>query len=211
MARRRDDKRTLTLEEAKVWRKVTASAEPLKPDKSVGRAPDKDTKSPPGSQEASKEQPQKKPRLSRPVSSKSRPAPKPIPQPPPLTGLDRRTSQRLARGQVEIDARLDLHGHRRETARQTLLSFLAKARGRGARCILVITGKGESGLSGHTLHGARFYHPPERRAVLRAAMPSWLEEPEFRAHVAGYQPAHPRHGGGGAFYVWLRRRRPVSS
>jgi DNA-nicking Smr family endonuclease len=40
---------------------------------------------------------------------------------------------------------------------------------------------------------------------LRRELPFWLEEGAFRIHVAAYQPAHPRHGGGGAFYVWLRR------
>ena len=48
------------------------------------------------------------------------------------------------------------------------------------------------------------------RAACAVCLPEWLHEPEFRAHVSGFQPAHPKHGGGGAFYVKLRRdrRRP---
>ena len=51
------------------------------------------------------------------------------------------------------------------------------------------------------------FHDPERPGILRQAVPGWLDEPDMRQLVAGYQPAHPRHGGGGAFYVRLRRKR----
>ena len=126
-------------------------------------------------------------------------------EPPPLTGLDRRSERRMSRGQVDIEGRLDLHGTGLEEARWRLLQFVTDARRRGARLVLVITGKGESRFSGHTLHGISHFHAPGRQGRLRRLVPEWLHEPEFRAHVAGFQPAHPRHGGGGAFYVKLRR------
>lgn len=129
------------------------------------------------------------------------------PEPPLLTGLDRRVSQRLARGQMEVEATLDLHGHNQHEAHDALLSFLTRSRARGLRCVLVITGKGASPYARHTLHGANFYEVPERQGVLRSAVPRWLEEAAFRAHLTGFQPAHPKHGGGGAFYVWLRKKR----
>ena len=129
------------------------------------------------------------------------------PEPPLLTGLDRRVSQRLARGQMEVEATLDLHGHSQHEAHEALLSFLSRARARGLRCVLVITGKGASPYARHTLHGASFYEVPERQGVLRSAVPRWLEEAAFRIHLSGFQPAHPKHGGGGAFYIWLRRKR----
>ena len=129
------------------------------------------------------------------------------PEPPLLTGLDRRVSQRLARGQMEVEATLDLHGHSQHEAHEALLSFLSRSRARGLRCVLVITGKGASPYARHTLHGASFYEVPERQGVLRSAVPRWLEEAAFRIHLSGFQPAHPKHGGGGAFYIWLRRKR----
>lgn len=129
------------------------------------------------------------------------------PEPPLLTGLDRRVSQRLARGQMEVEATLDLHGHSQHEAHEALLSFLSRSRARGLRCVLVITGKGASPYARHTLHGASFYEAPERQGVLRSAVPRWLEEAAFRIHLSGFQPAHPKHGGGGAFYIWLRRKR----
>jgi DNA-nicking Smr family endonuclease len=128
-------------------------------------------------------------------------------EPPPLSPFDRRTGQRLMRGQVEIDARIDLHGVGAEMARHRLLGFLAQQRAMGHRLVLVITGKGASPFARHTLHGAEHFHAPEREGRLRRLLTDWLHEPEFRAHVSGFQPAHPKHGGGGAFYVKLRRDR----
>jgi DNA-nicking Smr family endonuclease len=128
--------------------------------------------------------------------------------PPALSGFDRRTSQRLMRGQAEIDARIDLHGTGVELARHRLLSFLGQSRSAGHRMVLVITGKGASPFARHTLHGAEHFHTPEREGRLRRLLTEWLHEPEFRALVSGFQPAHPKHGGGGAFYVKLRRIRP---
>jgi len=123
----------------------------------------------------------------------------------PLTGLDRRTTKRLSRGQIQTDSRIDLHGETLETGRYRLLGFLRAAAERGDRLVLVITGKGNSPFTRHTLHGVDHFHAPEREGRLRRAFTHWLEETEFRRLVSGYQPAHPRHGGGGAFYVRLRR------
>jgi DNA-nicking Smr family endonuclease len=127
--------------------------------------------------------------------------------PPQITGLDRRTTQRLTRGKVEIERRFDLHGTGIEMARVNLLRFLREAQTMGARNVLVITGKGDSPFSRHTLHGAEHFHAPERAGRLRRLVTEWFHEPEFRNLVAGFQPAHPRHGGGGAYYVRVRRIR----
>jgi DNA-nicking Smr family endonuclease len=126
--------------------------------------------------------------------------------PPLLTGLDRRSERQMTRGKVEIESRIDLHGTGIERARERLHSFIVSQRSNGRRMVLVITGKGESPFARHTLHGSGHYHAPERQGVLRRKVPEWLHEAEFRAHVTGFQPAHPRHGGGGAYYVKLRRK-----
>ena len=127
--------------------------------------------------------------------------------PPPITGFDRRTEQKLTRGNVEIESRLDLHGMDLEEARIRLLDFISGRRMQGHRLVLVITGKGASPFSGHTLHGGDHFYAPEREGRLRRQLPEWLHEAEFRIHVSGFQQAHPKHGGGGAFYVKLRRTR----
>ncbi len=125
--------------------------------------------------------------------------------PPPLAQMDRRTAQRLGRGQIEPEARLDLHGEGLETARIKLLHFLSGQRHQGSRFVLVITGKGASPFARHTLHGTSHFHTPEREGRLRREVPLWLHEESFRLHAVGFQPAHPKHGGGGAFYVRLRK------
>ena len=127
--------------------------------------------------------------------------------PPPITGFDRRTTQKLTRGNVEIESRLDLHGTGVEVARLRLLQFLRRSQAEGARTVLVITGKGDSPYARHTLHGSDHFHAPERQGRLRRMLPEWLHEAEFRALVSGFQPAHPKHGGGGTFYVRMRRTR----
>ncbi len=142
--------------------------------------------------------------VSNPAALAMRPL-QPVFQAPGLTGLDRRTAQKLTRGKVAIDAKIDLHGLGVEEARHHLLQFLATARLRGHRTILVITGKGASPYAGATLHGRTHFDVPERQGRLRRRLPQWIAEQEFGQHVTGFQPAHPRHGGGGAFYVRLRR------
>jgi len=123
---------------------------------------------------------------------------------PPLAPLDRRTSKKLVRGQLTPDARIDLHGMTRNSAEPALLRFVSNARSQGCKLVLVITGKG---APGHMLHGRDFHHDPDARSVLRSFVPALLQEPQFRVHVTGFQPAHPKHGGGGALYLWLRRHK----
>jgi DNA-nicking Smr family endonuclease len=127
-------------------------------------------------------------------------------QPPAISSFDRRTTQKLGRGNAEPEARIDLHGENLETARMQLLNFISTQRHRGIRLVLVITGKGASPFARHTLHGHTHFHTPEREGKLRREVPLMFHEAIFRAHIVGFQPAHPKHGGGGAFYVKLRKR-----
>jgi DNA-nicking Smr family endonuclease len=107
--------------------------------------------------------------------------------------LDRRTWLRLKRGQVELEQTLDLHGQTQEQAHRRLRAFVADAQTSGSRCVLVVTGKGL-----------------ETGGTLRHMVPRWLNEEPNRARVVAYCPAQPRHGGSGALYVLLRRRRTAS-
>jgi len=209
MPRPKSRHRSLTDEEHKLWRAVTKDAKPISRHARKGLDGAQDEAHEPPVREEPSALPVRPPSLS---PARPQPAPPPVmprrpAEPPPLTGLDRRTSQRLARGQAEIEATLDLHGHGQETAHQALHAFIARSRARALRCVLVITGKGASPYARHTLHGSTFYEVPERQGVLRSAVPRWLNEADLRIHVSGFQPAHPKHGGGGAFYVWLRKKR----
>ncbi len=203
MAKKRGS-RTLDETEKSLWSRVTEAVSPL-----PGHV-----RSPVESPAATPARPAKrKPAAKTPAPiPTATPAPPPKPKPPPQPHdqgtLDGGLQRRLRRGRVEPDAKLDLHGLTQAAAHQRLRKEIPRFRSSGARCLLVVTGKGSaSTLARHTLHGDRISETPERRGVLRDSLPRWLAEAEFRPHVAAIRPAHPRHGGGGAFYVWLRRNR----
>ncbi len=195
----RKRRRTLTRDEAQLWRKVTADATP-RPGHKEDLPNFADRDEPDAKKNVPSSKQTKRPGAHTPPPP---PAPKRRPAPPPLNALDNRTAKRLVRGQLTPEARIDLHGATRHSAEPTLLRFVTDARAQGKRLVLVITGKGSQG---HMLHGRDFHADPDRRSVLRDMVPRWLNEPQFRSHVAGFQPAHPKHGGGGALYLWLRRR-----
>lgn len=113
--------------------------------------------------------------------------------------MDRRQADRLRRGRMQIDRRIDLHGMTRAEAHDALTSFLLSAAETGARCVLVITGKGNR--SGSDDFGRA------RTGTIRSDLPGWLNLPPVREQILGFSRAQPRDGGDGAFYILLRRRR----
>ena len=169
----------LSAEDAALWRAVTRDMQPLHPRRPADAAP-----------------------LAPPARSAARPIPAPqlrstpilaagVPQ-PASAGLDRRTANRLRRGRLEIDGRLDLHGLTQAEAHHALTEQVRSAYAAGRRVLLVVTGKGFRDGTG----------------VLRAAVPRWLDDPPLRHLVLSAVPARPGDGGAGALYVLVRRRRP---
>ncbi|MBJ6128010.1 Smr/MutS family protein [Microvirga splendida] len=140
-----------------------------------------------------------------PAAVSSSPALPPLPAPakpamPPLAPVERKTLQALRRGRKDVDSVIDLHGMRQEEAHFALLSFLHRAQGSGHALVLVITGKGGAAVSNGLF---------EERGVLKRMVPHWLRLPDLRHLVVGFEEASPQHGGSGALYVRLRRRRGV--
>jgi DNA-nicking Smr family endonuclease len=119
------------------------------------------------------------------------------PSAPPLAPIERRLKRELARGRAPIDAALDLHGLTQAEAHQALRGFLRHSQTRGARLVIIVTGKGGAidELSGW----------PNERGVLKRLTPLWLREPDLRSVVLGFEEAGRAHGGSGALYVRLRR------
>ena len=105
--------------------------------------------------------------------------------------FDGQTRDKIGKGKLPLEGRVDLHGMTQETAHSLLLSFLRRAYETDVRYVLVITGKGSSFGS---------------EGVLRRAVPNWLATPSFRALVSGHDDAARHHGGSGALYVRLRRK-----
>lgn len=186
--------RSLSLEEEKLWSRVKNSATPLEKPTLKG-----DTTRP--------EQPG--PELIRP------PAP-PIPEfrvgqnarPSQTTSrvltqapvrMDQKAFTQMKRGRLQPEARIDLHGMTQAAAHPALIGFILRAQSEGKRLVLVITGKGRTKRED-------LGPIPEQSGVLRRQVPHWLETPPLNRIVLQVTPAHQKHGGSGAVYVYLRRR-----
>jgi DNA-nicking Smr family endonuclease len=166
-------RRALSPEEARAWARVAATVKPIGP-----RARDLEELSSAlesGQADAAAPAPETKPR---PAALTKSPAPP----------AERGGEKKVRRGQLAIAATFDLHGHTQASAARALPAFVERQQADGARCLLVITGKGREG-----------------QGVLRRNFLLWLESPGARRRVSGYAEAHPKHGGAGAFYLFLRR------
>jgi DNA-nicking Smr family endonuclease len=177
-------RRKLREDERALWQEITRSVRRLRPEAE-----------PPAAVEGGASSPQPPPPPANHKATKNAVKTAPVVA-PPLAPLGRRVKQRLARGTLAIDGRFDLHGLTQARAHDALLAFLRTARGNGWKLVLVITGKG-------TLVGGA----TAERGVLRRQVPLWLKLPEFRAHVVSFEAANIGHGGEGALYVRIRRRR----
>jgi len=116
------------------------------------------------------------------------------PAPPPVlrhteNDVPVRSDKQVRKGRVSYEGKIDLHDFTRDEAFPVLVRRLTRSYEKRARCVLVVTGKGAN------LEG-----------VLRLSLPSWLADASIRPFVAGYAQAHIRHGGMGAFYVFLKRK-----
>jgi DNA-nicking Smr family endonuclease len=94
---------------------------------------------------------------------------------------------KLRRGGWSLQAQIDLHGLRRDEAREALGRFLAGCSVRGLRCVRVVHGKG---------HGS-----PGREGILRVKVRRWLVQ---REEVLAFVQARPAEGGAGALVVLLQ-------
>jgi len=168
--------RTVSDAESTLWQQVTGDVEPL-----AGTG-------------ASESLP---PDIEKPPAPRKPPVPRPAPPAPSAPvelhhgsapGLDRSTQQKMRRGKVAIEARVDLHGMTQNEAHHVLNAFLHNCQAAGRRTVLVITGKGAGG-----------------EGVLRAAVPKWLNQGACRRMIRAFSFAAPKDGGEGALYVMLKR------
>lgn len=111
--------------------------------------------------------------------------------------LDAGWDKRLARGIAQPDCVVDLHGHTLGTAYARLDAALDQAIAEGDRVMLLVTGKPPRPES----------ERPHARGAIRDAVGDWLAASRHAGSIAAVRNAHPRHGGQGALYVILRRKR----
>lgn len=175
------NKRDLTADEKRLWRRVAASVKTRRV-----LAPE-DTPAEPATTKL----------VSRQIGVRTH-APMVAPAPAAKNALaplpHRGGEKRVRRGKLEIGGTLDLHGHTQESGRAALARFLQAAQARGDGVVIVVTGMGRGG-----------------EGVLKRRLPEWLGERELRPLTTGYAPAHRSHGGAGAFYVFIKRARETHS
>ena len=112
--------------------------------------------------------------------------------------MDAKTHGKMTRGKLSPEARIDLHGMTLAEAHPELIRFILNAQSAGLRLVLVITGKGKRGADTGPI--------PQRMGALRHQVPSWLRLSPLGPAVLQVTEAHLKHGGSGAYYVYLRRR-----
>ena len=113
--------------------------------------------------------------------------------------MDSKAFGKLKRGKLRPEGRIDLHGMTLDRAHPALTKFILGSHAKGRRLVLVITGKGKMRDEGGPI--------PVRHGVLRHQVPQWLSMPPLSSAVLQVSQAHISHGGGGAYYVYLRRHR----
>ena len=175
----------------RAWARLTASANPLTGETRNRHLPTRaEKKSSPA-----KTTPPLKTKSTPPAYSPSEPrAPSTAPpvgrKPTPQDDLQLRTRRRLSRGTIALDGKIDLHGRTLAEAEAALAGFVKRAQSQHQIWLLVVTGKGARG-----------------EGKLRRALAEWLDRGALAGRVVEYGPAAPNHGGGGAFYLRLRRRK----
>lgn len=124
---------------------------------------------------------------------------------PPIADFDRKKARKIRSGQVEIEARIDLHGMRQDEAHAALIRFLHRCQSKEQRWVLVITGKGK--IADRDPDAPFDMTVQRERGVLKRNVPRWLDEPEVRPLIVSYTTAAIQHGGEGALYIHLRKSR----
>ncbi len=189
-------RRKLSQDELELWRRVNEKTERLKPTERPAPVPEPTFIPAPKSAPLPlrRPKPAQKPtvtyNLSEQLTSGLAAAP---------VQMDQKAFKRMRRGKLTPEGRIDLHGMTLDRAHPALTRFILSAAASGKRLVLVITGKGRDRDNGDLI--------PTRKGVLRHQVPHWLTIPPLASHVIQFTPAHISHGGEGAYYVYLRRRR----
>ena len=113
--------------------------------------------------------------------------------------MNKRTFGRMKRGKEAPEGRIDLHGMTAAAAHLALTAYLLRSFSEGKRLVLVITGKGRQSTDNGPI--------PTPTGILRHQLPDWVSQPPLNQIVLQIAQAHQRHGGSGAFYIYLSRNR----
>ena len=110
-----------------------------------------------------------------------------------VVGLDAQIINKMKAGEFSNEAHIDLHGLNAMQAWEALVGFFRSAYHKGARCVLVVPGRG--------------LNSPGGAGVLRERLQTWFTQAPFKYVILAFCTALPRHGGAGALYVLLRKQK----
>jgi DNA-nicking Smr family endonuclease len=190
--------RGLSAEDAELWRKLASTVTPLNPRRAPSGEDDHARHAGGGAKAPSAAVKVTDPAPVSPPPSRTLPGKGAGSRPLDRHGLDAGWERRLSRGLVDPDFTLDLHGASLDAAHGRLAGGLSQAKAMGARVVLLITGRPrpvEAADRGHA------------RGAIRAKVTDWLAVGDHALDIAAIRGAHRRHGGAGALYVVLRRRK----
>ena len=113
--------------------------------------------------------------------------------------MDAKSFGKMKRGKLVPEGRIDLHGMTLDQAHPALVNFILGSHSAGKRLVLVITGKGKVKPGDGPI--------PARIGVLKHQVPQWLQQQPVKPLVLQLAQASAKHGGSGAYYIYLRRQR----
>ncbi|MCR8825459.1 Smr/MutS family protein [Pseudosulfitobacter koreensis] len=194
-------RRKLRPDELELWRKVTEKAEKLDTGAAMKQALEVTRVDPAQPRVASRFETLPKPAGTKGQPTITRDVLRPVAErlSKAQVQMDRKAFDQMRRGKLKPEGRIDLHGMTLDHAHPALTRFILASQGSGRRLVLVITGKGKARDEGGPI--------PVRFGVLRHQVPQWLSMPPLAQAVLQVTPANIRHGGTGAYYVYLRKRR----
>ncbi len=196
------NRRRLSAEDRELWDRVAANTERLERSNLAAQRFDPDVGLPSAEPKALRKA--KSVIMGKPQDTRRAPAHDLLPALPDRlrkapVKMDQKSFGKLKRGKLTPEGRIDLHGMTLERAHPALTSFIMTAHARGNRLVLVITGKGKQRDEGGPM--------PVRQGILRHQVPQWLSMQPMSSVVLQVAQAHISHGGGGAYYIYLRRQR----
>jgi DNA-nicking Smr family endonuclease len=107
-------------------------------------------------------------------------------------GIDKNTNHKFKTGRMPIQAKLDMHGMTQKVAFDALVNFINNSFEQGKRCVVVVTGKG---------------FMSKNRGILKQSLPIWINNEDIRPKILSFCQATIKDGGGGAYYVFLKKKK----
>ena len=112
----------------------------------------------------------------------------------------------LKKGRVSIDRRVDLHGYTLSAAEKKFKTEVIKNYNKNKRCLLIITGKGVH-TNKNNNEGFENTSPKLFYGKIKNNIISWIKESDIKNYILTYQDAGLEHGGDGALFIYLRKKK----